>query len=312
MKSKKSRRRVTVADLIDRYRMEVLPRQPRTEKNQRAHLKWWEQEIGHILLKDVRPAFLVEYRNKLEREVTYRGTRRGPATVNRYFATLGRVFTLAIREWEWLDDSPLRRLSKLREPPGRSRFLSTGERKRLLRVCRESPNQDLYLAVVLSISTGARQMEIMGLRWQDIDLSRGLIILNATKNGVRRSIPLQSHARELVAERHRQCSGAGGGLLFPGRRKPQKPTSLRISWNNALKAAGIEDFRWHDLRHSAASYLAMHGATLVEIADILGHKTLQMVKRYAHLSIPHTTRVVARMNRGIFPRHKRQEARDLL
>ena len=293
--------RFTVADLIDRYVAEVLPRQPSVEKNQRAHLRWWEQEIGAVLLDDVCPALLVECRNKLGQGVTCRGTRRGPATINRYFSTLSRMFAIAVREWEWLDDSPVRRLSKLKEPRGRSRFLSDSERKRLLRACFQSSNRDLYLAVVLALSTGARRMEIMGLRWQEIDLARGLIILHFTKNGLSRSIPLQGYALELVRKRHRQCADRGG-LLFPSRRDPQRPADLRVAWGNALKVGAIEDFRWHDLRHSTASYLAMSGATLMEISEVLGHRTLQMVKRYAHLSVSHTSRVVAAMNREIFGR----------
>ncbi len=89
-------------------------------------------------------------------------------------------------------------------------------------------------------------------------------------------------------------------LLFPSRRHPTKPLSVQEIWKTAIKRAKIEDFRFHDLRHSAASYLAMNGASLAEIADVLGHKTLQMVKRYAHLSEQHTAGVVARMNERIF------------
>ena len=88
-------------------------------------------------------------------------------------------------------------------------------------------------------------------------------------------------------------------LVFPGRRR-NRPIDLRTPFETAVKRAGIEDFRWHDLRHSAASYLAMNGATLAEIAEVLGHKTLAMVKRYAHLSQAHTARVVEAMNVKIF------------
>jgi integrase len=97
-------------------------------------------------------------------------------------------------------------------------------------------------------------------------------------------------------------------MYFPAR-KPTKnaqgkiiyqPVDIRTAWENALKKAGIEDFRFHDLRHSAASYLAMNGASLAEIAEVLGHKTLQMVKRYAHLSEAHTHSIVSKMNERIF------------
>ena len=85
-------------------------------------------------------------------------------------------------------------------------------------------------------------------------------------------------------------------MVFPSAIKPQKPIEIRKSWLNALEKAGIEDFRFHDLRHSTASYLAMNGATLAEIAEVLGHKTLAMVKRYSHLSEAHTAGVLERMN----------------
>jgi integrase len=88
-------------------------------------------------------------------------------------------------------------------------------------------------------------------------------------------------------------------LVFPGH-NPQQPIDLRTPWEAALRQAGIEDFRWHDLRHSCASYLAMNNATLADIAEVLGHKTLSMVKRYSHLSEAHTSKVIARMNEAIF------------
>ena len=250
-------RSFTVADLIDRYRAEVLPRQPRVERNQRAHLEWWKREIGGVLLEDVGPSLLVDCRNKLGRSTYLPGHPPRPGDVSiATWRTLSRMFTIAVREWEWLDDSPVRRLAKLREPHGRSRFLSADERERLLRACRQSPNRDLYLAVVLALSTGARRMEVMGLRWRDIDLKRGLIMLRATKNGSSRSVPLQGYALELVREKHRRHA-CHAGRLFPGRRNPNQPADLRIAWANALRTAAVKDFRWHDLRHSAASYLAM-------------------------------------------------------
>jgi len=153
--------------------------------------------------------------------------------------------------------------------------------------------------VVLALSTGMRQMEVMGLSWADVDLKRGYLILHETKNGERRSVPLVSHARELI-EAMSKVRRLDTNLLFYSDVKPTVPVFIRSHWGKALKAAEIEDFKFHDLRHTAASYLAMNGASLAEIADILGHKTLQMVKRYAHLSEQHTSKVLEAMNREIF------------
>jgi integrase len=210
-------------------------------------------------------------------------------------AALSHCFTVAVNEWQWLEDSPTRKVKKPQEPRGRVRFLSDNERDRLLRACRDSDSRDLYLAVVLALSTGARRMEILSLHWNNVDFNRRVAVLEDTKNGERRVLPLAGSALELLRERSK-VRRLDTDLVFPGRTRPPKPVDLRTPFETALERAGIEDFRWHDLRHSAASYLAMNGASLPEIAEVLGHKTLQMVKRYAHLSEAHTAGVVERMN----------------
>ncbi len=165
--------------------------------------------------------------------------------------------------------------------------------------CKISKSPDLYLAVVLALSTGARSQEILGLHWGQIDFTRRVATLEETKNGERRVLPLADHALELLKERAK-VRRIDTDLVFPGRINPRKPLDLRSPFETALKRAKIDDFRWHDLRHSAASYLAMNGASLAEIVEVLGHKTLAMVKRYSHLSEAHTAGVVERMNRRMF------------
>ena len=197
-----------------------------------------------------------------------------------------------------MEQNPARKVSKYKESRGRVRFLSDDEREKLLAACKESDNRFLYIVVVLALSTAARKMELLGLKWQDVDLTRKSIILHETKNDDRRVLPLQGHALSLMLD----CSKIrklGCDYVFPSDKKCQ-PIDIRTAWENAIKRAEIEDFRFHDLRHSAASYLAMNGASIAEIAEILGHKTLQMVKRYAHLSEAHTAKVVQRMNERIF------------
>ena len=111
-------------------------------------------------------------------------------------------------------------------------------------------------------------------------------------------VPLTGHVLELLNDRSK-VRRLGSDLVFPGR-NPSRPHAVRHSWYASLEAAGLDDFRFHDLRHTAASYLAMNGASIAELSEILGHKTLQMVKRYAHLSEQHTAAVVGRMNERIF------------
>mgnify|MGYP002700364013 FL=1 len=282
----------TLAELIDRYVRDVLPTKPKSMNAQGRQLKWWRDELGYRSLAEITPPLLSETRDKLHEG-------RQPATVVRYLAALSHAFTVACNEWEWLSDNPMRKVRRPKEPRGRVRFLDENERKRLLAACKASECKQLYPVVVLALSTGMRQMEVMSLSWADVDLKRGYIILHETKNGERRSVPLVSHARELI-EAMSKVRRLDTNLLFYSEAKVTVPVFIRSHWGKALKAAEIEDFKFHDLRHTAASYLAMNGASLAEIADILGHKTLQMVKRYAHLSEQHTSKVLESMNRGIF------------
>lgn len=296
-------KRHTLAELIDRYIKTVLPSKPKSKDKQTAQLQWWKEQIGAYALADVTPALIVQCRDKLWSEITVRGKLRSGATVVRYMAALSHVFTIAVREWGWIEDSPMRKVTKPKESRGRVRFLSDEERNRLLKACRESSNPYLYPVVVLALSTGMRRGEIMDLTWDKVDLGRGRAILHETKNGDYRAAPLAGHALELLKELAK-VRRIDSNLLFPSKeiqpQKPQKPVDLRDPWDAAVEKAGIHDFRFHDLRHSAASYLAMNGASLAEIAEVLGHKTLQMVKRYAHLSEGHTAGVVESMNRKIF------------
>ncbi|WP_242602252.1 site-specific integrase [Legionella nagasakiensis] len=203
-----------------------------------------------------------------------------------------------MKEWQWIEDSPMLRVLKPKEPKGRVRFLSDDERTCLLTECKRSESQFLYTAVVLALSTGGRRMEILGLSWKNVDLIRGVITLHETKNGERRVLPLTGHALELMRQ-HAKIRHINTELVFPGSNF-QKPVDLRTPFETALKRAEIDDFIWHDLIHFCVSYLAMNNASLAEIAEILGHKTLQMVKRHAHLSDAHTSKVVAKMNERIF------------
>ncbi|MFN3613573.1 MAG: tyrosine-type recombinase/integrase [Rubrimonas sp.] len=293
----------TLADLIDRYLDLELPKRSKGQAKIAMHLAWWRKAYGYMLLSEITPARLSEARDRLMKSQTdgnwKEKRRKSPATVNRYMASMSHAFTVAVSEWEWLTINPMRRVRRPREAQARVRFLSDGERERLLEACRESENRYLYTVVVVALSTGARYSEIMNLRWRDIDLKRGVARLEQTKNKERRALPLTHHALTLLQELDAEVLPDDTAYVF-ARADGKAPMELRKHWYRAMENAGIDDFRFHDLRHSAASYLAMNGATLAEIAEVLGHKTLQMVKRYAHLSDQHVAGVVERMNRAIF------------
>jgi integrase len=281
-------KRKTLADLIDRYEREVLPHKGKaTRINQGAQLRWWRDQLGAYALADITPARITEALASLT---------CSPPTRNRYFAALSHAFTVAVNHWEWLEASPTRKIRKHKENKPRARFLSPEERQRLLAVCKKSRNPLLYPAVVLALSTGMRQGEQFGLTWNQVDLKRGRILLEDTKNGERRAVPLTGHALEVLRGMVRRIDSP---YVFPSE-DGKSPIDLRTAWRNAFKKAELEDFKWHDLRHTFASELAMSGATLAELAEALGHKTLQMVKRYAHLTEGHTSKVVERMTTRLF------------
>ncbi|OAI13758.1 integrase [Methylomonas koyamae] len=290
----------TLAEMVDRYVKDVLPgKTAKLRNNQTAQLNWFKSEIGQHSLADISTALITQCRDKLLTEPNQQGRVRSPASVVRYMAALSHAFTVAVNEWQWLEDSPMRKVKKPKESRGRVRFLDDSERERFLTACQQSSNSTLYLCVILALSTGMRQGELMGLKWQDVNLKEGFIILHETKNGERRRVPLAGHGLDLLRE-HAKVRRLDTDLLFPGNIHKDKPIDLRKPFENALRAAEINDFHWHDLRHCTASYLAMNGASLAEIAEVLGHKTLAMVKRYAHLSDGHVSNVVASMNAKIF------------
>lgn len=290
--------RYQLTDLIDRYIKEILPLKPKSYRIQKQQLLVWKKELGHLCLQEITPSVITTFRNKLSAGKTKKGV-RSKATVNRYLAVLSHGFTIAMKEWEWVQDNPFSRVTKLKESRGRVRFLSEDERADLLKACQQSENMYLYMIVVLALSTGARRNEILSLEWKNIDFDRQVITLHETKNGERRLLPLHGHAYDLVHTLFK-AKKTYNQYLFPSK-KTQKPIQIKRAWENAIILSGIEDFRFHDLRHSTASYLAMDGASMTDIAEVLGHKTLQMVKRYAHLSDAHTSKVVASMNEKLFP-----------
>ena len=131
--------RHSVADLIDRYREEVLKRKAPTKRaDQERHLNWWHQQLGRYRLSDITPSLISEKRELLAKGGTHQSERRSGATCNRYVASLGHAFSIAAREWEWIDRNPVAQVRKLPEARGRTRFLSDEERDRLLTACRDS------------------------------------------------------------------------------------------------------------------------------------------------------------------------------
>ncbi len=300
----------TVADLLAEYEKTVLPTKKTRGDRGQAAFEYWREHLGPYMLAGVTPKLVEQHRDLLAAEKTLRGTHRAPATVLRYMMVLSHAFSTAIN-WQWCERNPVDAAKKPRVSNKRIRYLLDDERERLLRACRESDNLDLYLVVVLAISTGMRRGEIMNMRWstitfhEDRGVAKLLLSADDTKNGTQRSVVIASHAHELLKQRRDDLTPKGSkvaltGLVFPSYGDVDRPVDLRAPWEATLADANLRDFRFHDLRHTAASYMAMNGATTLEIKEALGHKSTAMAERYSHLSASHVDDVVTRMNERHF------------
>jgi len=302
-------RRRTLAEAIDRYLVEELPKK-RNGSTHRSNLPWWKEHLGHLKLADITPAILVEYRGKLAQGTFIRAKpnsarttlkkgeeprrfKRSSGTVNRYLAVLSHVFTVARKEWHWVSHNPFDGVGKLREGRGRVRFLSEDERTILLQ--ETAKDRVLHTFVVLALSTAARAGELLNLKWQDIDLNDGRILLRVTKNAQPRTAWLLGEAKRLLTE-HAEHRRPDDVFVFAS------PTGRRYEYHKefraACEAAGVENFRFHDLRHSAATYFACEGASEQQLKAIGGWKS-GVVSRYVHLAATETRDVVQRMNEKI-------------
>jgi integrase len=292
-------RKYTLSDLIDQYiRLHLNKHQGRL-KDQMPHLKWWKENYGKRALIEITPSLLSEAREELLNGITSRKTNRTNSTVNRYFSTISRAFTLAFQELQWISENPFRRISKLKENGGRNRFLSREELHNLFDSCKKNKNPHLYGMVLIAASMGLRFGETANLQWKHVDFENGFVTLEATKNGDRRSVPLPEQLSNYLKNLER--SKLPEEFLFPSKDSAKRypPSMIRKAFQKALKEAKIENFKYHDLRHTCASHLAMNGATQGELMEILGHRSPTMTRRYAHFSKEHISRVLQKTNNNL-------------
>jgi integrase len=210
------------------------------------------------------------------------------------------LFTTAVNDWQWLEDSPIRKVKKPKESRGRVRFLDDAERERFLAACRESSNAWLYPCVILALSTGMRQGELAALTFDDIDFSKRLITIHKsfngpTKSGIVRHVPILDPILLPLKEWKLRCPTR---LVFPNKKFEMQRPSGRIFQevlHRVLIRAGLErrinsgsKRKWyitfHDLRHTFASHWAMSSGDMFRLKEILGHKDIQTTMRYSHLS----------------------------
>jgi integrase len=256
--------------------------------------------FGNMLLRQVSTKLLEEY----QREGVKKGNK--PATINRHIACLKHMYSKAL-DWEWVEEHAFKKVKKVKLLPEnnrRLRYLSPEECGQLLSHC----DSHLRPIVVTALHTGMRKAEILTLKWINIDFKNRLILLEITKNGERREIPINDTLMLTLQELPRRIDGH---FVFydPKTDKPYK--DVRRSFATACRKAGTKDFHFHDTRHTFASHLVMEGADLTTVKELLGHKSLAMTLRYAHLAPKHRADAVRlldkRLRSGLTSAETKQE-----
>jgi len=275
---------MTLTEATDRY-LATKARKRTLKKDERV-LKHLNSVFGaDTALADLTASRISEY--KAKRLATKLGKPQAErlltaAAVNRPLALLRHLLRTAHEEWEVLPAVPKIRLEK--EPQGRLRWLTEDEIRKLLEACDKSRNRDLRAAVILAINTGLRRSELLGLTWDRVDLSRGVVRLEVTKSGKRREVPLNAESYAALVG----LSPKEGGPVF-------RKQSLRKAYENAVSNAKLDDVNFHTLRHTFASWAVMRGVSLKELQDLLGHSSLAMTMRYAHLAPERLRSAVTRL-----------------
>lgn len=290
-------RRHTIEEVIDRF----LKSRPELGRDTKAALNWWKSHHGERLLSAVTPVWLTELRDGWVGEAVKhpqdgREYRTGAAWANRRVtylaATLGKRGAIS---WGWLRSNPAAEVSKLPEPPGRTRYLTDLERTALLTACSESSAKELLPFVLCALSSGARAGELLALRWQDVDTTTGTAVIHTSKTGKGRTLYFVGQALTAL-QAHSKVRGIDPtARVFASDPQGRFPFQYGAPFRAVVKPAELGDFHFHDLRHSCASYLAQSGASLLEIGEVLGHKSQHTTARYAHLAKGHGQELVARV-----------------
>ncbi|MCK4762747.1 MAG: site-specific integrase [Candidatus Aminicenantes bacterium] len=228
-----------------------------------------QKPIGKITAYDIK-----SWRLWRKDQYTVRGKKVSKATVNRELCLMKTMFNLAV-DWDWLEVNPAAKVKKLKGENQRMRFLNRDEVSRIIANCVSY----LKPIVITAVSTGMRRGEIFNLTWKNVDFKYGFIHIEKSKNNESRDIPMDSFLCETL--KNLKENSNGNDYVFC-KEDGERCKSIHRSFTNACKKAEIEDFRFHDLRHTAASLYASGGVDLFTLKNILGHKTITMTQRYAH------------------------------
>jgi integrase len=260
--------RTTFAEIIARYITDVLPTM-RGGKADFIRLKALAgRQIAKLNMVSLTPQKIDQHRDERLKEIA-------PATVIRELSYFSAIITYARKEWGININNPVALVARPKNPQGRSRILDAAETNALFEALRPTGRRSIWMLplVRLALETAMRRSELLGLRWEHIDFVRRTIFLQLTKNGSSRTVPLSTHAIQILTEMPRNIDGR----VFPVTHEV-----VSQAFNRARKQAGVKDIRFHDLRHMAITKLAEKLPNLIELSAVSGHKSLAMLKRYYH------------------------------
>lgn len=259
--------RTTLADIILRYISDVSPAKRGAESEILRLKKITRDAIGEVSLANLSSCELAAYRDRRLRLVK-------SATVHRELALMSHAIDVARREWGvTLANNPVKLIRKPSANASRERRLDPGEYRRIVDAAQSTRNPAVVVAIQLAIETALRRGELLGLHWENVDLQRRVADIPFTKTGVSRSIPLTDKAVQLLENQSRK---EGVVLSITG-------NALRKSWSRIVERAGIQDLRFHDLRHEGISRFFEMGLSLPEVALISGHRDPRMLLKYTQL-----------------------------
>ena len=292
---KRAVQKMTVADLIDKFIAYELPkRKPKAQKEMLRALNWYKNEIGHLYLLKISKSNLVECRDKLAKKkkevpminVKVKITEEtvSPATVNHYMAYMQVVFSYAVEELDIMSANPMAKVKKLSANNKRTRYLELEEIQKLLNACRQE-SYELFLCVLIALLADARKSEILKLTWQNVDFEHKMLYFLERKNGENIGVPMHEYLYEELQNYKKQSKLRRLKNDYVFSNEDGKPREYIIGkmFPRIVKSCGLKDFRFHDLRHTAASWQAMSGVSQPITQKILGHKTPAMTNRYSHL-----------------------------
>jgi integrase len=263
----------TFKDMAERFMKEYAPKVSSSmQTSYTTSLNHFNPFFGETNLLSITPKVISSYKVLRKEE----GAKQG--TINRELAMLSKAFSLAVKEWEWLKENPVSKVQREKEDNQRDRWLKKDEEGRLLG---KSPEW-LREIISFALNTGLRQDELLSLEWSRVSLFRKTILIQKTKNGKPKTLPLNKIALDVLNQRS-NVKSIKNDLVFFGRNgKKIYSNNLRQSFYTVLRKVGIEDFRFHDLRHSFATRLAQAGVDIYKISKLLGHQDIKMTQRYAH------------------------------